>query len=230
MSATGRPEREYRSAQREGAPMTDALRTGIDLLRIAIDRAAQDKLLAYVELLDKWNRTHNLTAIREREQMITHHLLDSLAVLPHLPATVGLRVADVGSGGGMPGIPLAIARPDWHATLIDSNHKKTSFLTQAAIELPLPNVAVVTARVEDVVPLSSFDIVISRAYSTLSTFTEQTGHLLAPDGRWVAMKGALPNDEMAALPATIRVEATPLLQVPGVDGERHLVIMKMAVR
>jgi len=210
--------------------MTDALRTGIDLLRLAVDRAAQDNLLAYVALLDKWNRTHNLTAIRERAQMITHHVLDSLAVLPHLPERAGLHVADIGSGGGLPGIPLAIARPDWHVTLIDSNHKKTAFLTQAAIELPLPNVDVVTARVEDVLPPSRFDIVISRAYSTLSNFTEQTGHLLAPGGRWVAMKGMLPRDEMAALPAAISVEATPSLQVPGVDGERRLVIMKMAVR
>jgi 16S rRNA (guanine527-N7)-methyltransferase len=210
--------------------MTDALRTGIDLLRIAIDRAAQDKLYAYLALLDKWNRTHNLTAIREREQMITHHVLDSLAVLPHLPATAGLCVADIGSGGGLPGIPLAIARPDWHVTLIDSNHKKTAFLTQAAIELPLPNSDVVTARVEDVVPPSRFDVVISRAYSTLSTFTGQSGHLLAPGGRWVAMKGTLPRDEIAALPAAISVEATPSLEVPGIDGARHLVIMKMGVR
>jgi 16S rRNA (guanine527-N7)-methyltransferase len=210
--------------------MTNALRTGIDLLRIAIDRAALDKLYAYLALLDKWNRTHNLTAIRAREQMITHHVLDSLAVLPHLTATAGLRVADIGSGGGLPGIPLAIARPDWHVTLIDSNHKKTAFLTQAAIELPLPNVDVVTARVEDFVPPSRFDVAISRAYSTLSTFTEQTGRLLADGGRWVAMKGTLPRDEIAALAATISVEAMVSLQVPGVEGERHLVIMNKAVR
>jgi 16S rRNA (guanine527-N7)-methyltransferase len=230
MSATGRPEREYRSAQREGAPMTDALRAGIDVLRLSIDGAACARLLAYVALLDKWNRTHNLTAIRDPGQMITHHLLDSLAIVPHLPMRAGLRVADVGSGGGLPGIPVSIARPDWGVTLMDSNHKKTAFLIQAAIELPLPNVDVVTARVENVVPQSRFDIVVSRAYSTLRTFVEQTSQLIAPGGMWVAMKGTLPRDEIAALPAEITVEATPSLRVPGIDAERHLVIMKAATR
>lgn len=210
--------------------MTDALRAGIHILRLSLDCAAKDKLLAYVALLDKWNRTHNLTAIRDRGQMISHHLLDSLAVVPHLPARAGLRVADVGSGGGLPGIPLAIARPDWQVTLIDSNHKKTAFLNQATIELPLPNVDVLTARVENVGRPCLFDVVISRAYSTLCKFVEQSGDLLAPGGQWVAMKGGLPREEMSALPAEISVEATPSLQVPGVDGERHLVIMKIAAK
>jgi 16S rRNA (guanine527-N7)-methyltransferase len=210
--------------------MTDALRAGIDVLGLATDRSAQDKLLAYVALLDKWNRTHNLTAIRDRGQMITHHLLDSLAVVAHLPARPGLRVADVGSGGGLPGIPLAIARPDWRVTLIDSNRKKAAFLNQAAIELPLTNVDVVAARVEQFVPPLRFEVVIARAYSTLGTFIEQTQHLLAPGGRWVAMKGALPDEELAALPATVSVESTPILQVPGIGGERHLVIMKATTR
>ena len=137
--------------------MTDALRGGHRELWACPSTAPRsDRLLAYLALLDKWNRTHNLTAIRDRDVMITHHLLDSLAVLPHLPTRTGLRVVDVGSGGGLPGIPLAIARPDWHVTLIDSNHKKTAFLNQAAIELPLPNVEVVTARVENVVPAVRF--------------------------------------------------------------------------
>ncbi len=206
--------------------MTDALRAGIDVLGLAIDRAAEQKLHAYVALLDKWNRTHNLTAIRDREQMLTHHLLDSLAVLPHLPERTALRVVDVGSGGGLPGIPLAIVRPDWHVTLIDSNHKKTAFLAQAAIELPLPNVEVVADRAEQVAPSSRFDVVISRAYSTLATFIVQTQQLLAPGGRWVAMKGVLPHDEMKALDASVCIAATPALRVPGVDGERHLVIME----
>ena len=210
--------------------MTDALRTGIDVLRLAIDRGAQDKLLAYITLLDKWNHTHNLTAIRDRGQMITHHLLDSLAVVPHLPARAGLRVADVGSGGGLPGVPLAIARPTWHVTLIDSNRKKTAFLNQAAIELPLSNVEVVAARVEHFLPSRRFDVVLSRAYSTLGTFVRQSEHLLAPDGQWVAMKGSIPDDELAALPAEVRVEATLELHVPGVEGERRLVIMKAATQ
>ena len=208
--------------------MTDALRAGIDDLRLGIDDAAQEKLLAYVALLEKWNRTHNLTAIRDRGQMITHHLLDSLAVLPHVPAHAGLRVADVGSGGGLPGIPLAIARPDWSVTLIDSSHKKAAFLNQAVIELTLPNVEVVAARVEDVAPAHPFDVVMSRAYASLCTFVTQSERLLARDGRWIAMKGAVPHDEVAALPADVRVEATPALRVPGIVGERHLVIMKAA--
>ena len=190
--------------------------------------AAQRKLLAYVALLEKWNRTHNLTAIRDRAQMITHHLLDSLAVLPYLPVDAGLRVADVGSGGGLPGIPLAIARPDWRVTLIDSNHKKAAFLNQAVIELMLPNVEVVTARVEDVAPAKPFDVVMSRAYSSLETFVKQSAGLLSREGRWVAMKGAIPHDEVAALPRDVAVEATPAVRVPGMDGERHLVIMKAA--
>ncbi len=133
-------------------------------------RRRRPRLLAYLALLDKWNRTHNLTAIREPERMITHHLLDSLAVLPHLPAGAGLRVLDVGSGGGLPGIPLAIVRPDWQVALLDSNYKKAAFLRQAAIELPLPNAEVVAARVEDYAPAAAFDIAISRAFSDLAVF------------------------------------------------------------
>ena len=208
--------------------MTGALRAGIDDLGLAIDGSAQGKLFAYVALLEKWNRTHNLTAIRDRAQMITHHLLDSLAVLPYLPVHAGLRLADVGSGGGLPGIPLAIARPDWLVTLIDSNHKKTAFLNQAVIELMLPNIEVVTSRVEDVAPAKPFDVVMSRAYSSLETFVRQSAGLLAREGRWVAMKGAIPHDEVAALPRDVAVEGTPAVTVPGMDGERHLVIMKIA--
>ena len=210
--------------------MTDALRAGIDVLGLAVGHAAHGKLLAYIALLEKWNRTHSLTAIRGRDRMITHHLLDSLAVIAHLPARTGLRVADVGSGGGVPGIPLAIARSDWRVTLIDSNRKKAAFLTQAAIELALPNVDVIAARVETVMVPAGFDVVISRAYSALARFVQQTDQLRAADGRWVAMKGALPQAELAALPAAVRVEATPALRVPGVAGERHLVIMTAASR
>jgi len=206
--------------------MTDALAAGIVALGLDIDRAAQGKLGDYVALLDKWNRTHNLTAIRDPAQMITHHLLDCLAVLAHLPAGPGVRAIDVGSGGGLPGVPLAIARPRWRVTLIDSNRKKAAFLGQAAIELPLANVEVVAGRVEDYVPRTGFDVVISRAYAALATFVAQTRHLLAPDGRLFAMKGALPRAEIAALPGDIRVVATPALRVPGIDAERHLVIMK----
>jgi 16S rRNA (guanine527-N7)-methyltransferase len=206
--------------------MIDALAAGIDQLGLDVDAAAQGTLARYVVLLDKWNRTHNLTAIRDPARMITHHLLDSLAVLPHLPARSGLRIVDVGSGGGLPGIPLAIARPQSHVVLIDSNRKKAAFLSQAAIELPLANVEVVAARVENYTPSALFDVVIARAYADLATFAAQARHLLARGGRLVAMKGAHPREESAQLPNGIRLVATPRLDVPGVEGERHLAIME----
>lgn len=206
------------------------LADGVAALGLAalVGAAAQAKLLAYLVLLDKWNRTHNLTAIREPERMITHHLLDSLAVLPHLPSRGGLRLIDIGSGGGLPGIPLAVVRPDWQLTLLDSNFKKATFLRQAAIELPLPNVDVVAARVEDYQPAAGFDIAISRAFSDLAVFAGAGRRLLAPDGRLVAMKGVYPHEELAHLPAQIGVTATPSLKVPGLNGDRHLVIMERA--
>jgi 16S rRNA (guanine527-N7)-methyltransferase len=181
-----------------------------------------------VALLDKWNRTHNLTAIREPERMITHHLLDSLAVLPHLPAHGGLRVIDIGSGGGLPGIPLAIVRPDWQLALLDSNFKKAAFLRQAVIELPLPNAEVVAARVEHYAPSAAFDVAISRAFSDLAVFAAAGRSLLAPGGRLVAMKGVYPHEELAQLPSGIGVTATPSLHVPGLEADRHLVIMERA--
>jgi len=193
-----------------------------------INPGIQATLLAYLRLLEKWNRTHNLTAIRDPERMITHHLLDSLAVLPHLPSREGLRLIDIGSGGGVPGIPLAIARPDWRLTLLDSNFKKATFLRQAAIDLPLPNVEVVAARVEEYTPAAPFDIAISRAFSDLAVFAGASHRLLAPDGWLVAMKGIYPHEELAHLPAKIGVKSTPSLKVPGLDGDRHLVIMEHA--
>jgi 16S rRNA (guanine527-N7)-methyltransferase len=214
------------SAQRETAPITAALAAGLGALGLDLDPVARGKLGEYVALLEKWNRTHNLTAIRDPAQMITHHLLDSLAVLPHLPAGAAVRALDVGSGGGLPGIPLAIARPDLRITLLDSNRKKTAFLEQAAIELPLANVVVAAARVEAYAPKAAFDVVISRAYSALATFVAQTRHLLAPGGRWLAMKGTLPSEEIEGLPPTVRVVATPPLRVPGIAAKRHLVIME----
>jgi 16S rRNA (guanine527-N7)-methyltransferase len=197
-------------------------------LTALIGTEAQARLLAYLSLLDKWNRTHNLTAIREAERMITHHLLDSLAVLPHLPARARLRLIDVGSGGGLPGIPLAIVRPDWQFALLDSNFKKAAFLRQAAIELPLANVEVVSLRVQDYVPATGFDIAISRAFSDLAVFAAASGGMLVPGGRLVAMKGVYPHEELADLPPGIGVTGTPALKIPGLEGERHLVIMELA--
>jgi len=208
----------------------ERLADGIATLGLAalVGADAQARLLAYLALLDKWNHTHNLTAIREPERMITHHLLDSLAVLPHLPSRPGLRLIDIGSGGGLPGIPLAIVRPDWRLTLLDSNFKKATFLRQAAIELPLPNVEVVAERVEECARPAEFDIAISRAFSDLAVFAGAGGMLLAPGGRLVAMKGVYPHEEIAQLPAGIGVTSTPSLKIPGVEGDRHLVIMERA--
>jgi 16S rRNA (guanine527-N7)-methyltransferase len=193
---------------------------------VALPAHARDTLAAYVALLAKWNRTYNLTAIREPERMVTHHVLDSLAVLPHLPARDDLAVLDVGSGGGLPGIPLALARPRWRVVLLDANHKKGAFLQQAVIELGLANAEAVTARVEDYVANAPFDVVISRAYSDLATFARAGARHLAPGGRLAAMKGVFPDEEIAHLPADTRVVATPALVVPGLDAKRHLVIME----
>jgi len=206
-----------------GATLSD----GLAALGIALPVDARAQLTAYLTLLEKWNRTYNLTAIREPERMITHHVLDALAVLPHLPRRDGLRVLDVGTGGGVPGIPLAIARPAWHVTLLDPNHKKGAFLTQAAIELKLTNVDVAVSRVEDFVPEAPYDIVISRAFSDLATFVDASARHLAPGGRLVAMKGVHPDEELAELPATVRVVSAPSLQVPGLHAARHLIVMEL---
>ena len=192
---------------------------------------AREKLGAYIGLLAKWNRTYNLTAIREPDRMVTHHVLDALAVLPHLQGGTTrstLSVLDVGSGGGVPAIPLAIARPAWRVVALDSSHKKGAFLQQAAIELKLPNLEAVTARVEDYRPAAPFDIVISRAFSDLATFAASSACHLAEGGRLVAMKGVHPDEEIAQLPPDIRVVASPSLKVPGLDGERHLILMERA--
>ena len=196
---------------------------------VPLPREARDRLAAYLDLLAKWNRTYNLTAIREPERMITHHVLDSLAVLPHLPqanGTRGLSLLDVGSGGGVPAIPLAIARPEWRVVALDSSHKKGAFLQQAVIELALQNVEAIVARVEDYRPVAPFDVVISRAFSDLATFARSGARHLAAGGRLVAMKGVHPHEEIAQLPPEFRVVAALGLTVPGFDAERHLIVMQ----
>lgn len=199
------------------------LAAGLDALGVSVDAAAQDKLLAYLALLEKWNRVYNLTAIREPDRMLSHHVLDSLAVVPHIG---GGAIADVGSGAGLPGIPLALARSDWAITLIESNHKKSAFLKQAAIELALANVDVREERVENVEPAASYDVVISRAFSDLAEFATLTGRLCARNGVLVAMKGVYPYEELAAVPGSYRVEKVVPLKVPGLSAERHLVILR----
>ena len=205
--------------------MKATLAAGIRALGLDIDNAAQSALLAYLGLLEKWNRTHNLTAIGNAERMITHHLLDSLAVVPHLPRASGLRIADVGSGGGLPGIPIAISRPAWRVTLIETSRKKAAFLQQAAIELPLPNVEVVSARVENYRPTQPFDVAISRAYSSLANFAHHALHLVSDGGRLFAMKGTYPREEIEALPLGTKLVNALALAVPGVEAQRHLIVI-----
>lgn len=185
-------------------------------------------LARYLELLDKWNRVYNLTAIRDADRMVTHHLLDALAVLPHLPGETSFRLLDIGSGAGLPGIPLAIARPEWHVTVLDSNHKKGAFMQQAVAELGTANVEVRICRVEDFAPAQRYDAVISRAFSDLTTFAQAGLRLLAPGGRLVAMKGIFPHEEIRELPADVRVLDTPTVSVPGLAAERHLVVLEPA--
>ncbi len=202
---------------------TMSLQYGLTELGIALPEAVQAQLLAFRDLLLKWNKTYNLTALRDPDQAISHHLLDSLAILPHVSAG---GLLDVGSGGGLPGIPLAIARPGLPVRMVDTVQKKASFLQQAAIQLDLKNVAVDHARVEELT--GQYSQISSRAFAELTLFVELTRHLLAPDGRWLAMKGVRPDAEIAVLPEWVKVEAIIPLLVPGLGAERHLIIMKAA--
>ncbi|AXS81267.1 16S rRNA (guanine(527)-N(7))-methyltransferase RsmG [Dechloromonas sp. HYN0024] len=199
----------------------NALAGGLAALDIALPPEAQQKLMAFRDLLLKWNKTYNLTALRDPAQAISHHLLDSLAILPHVGPG---NLLDVGSGGGLPGIPLAIARSDLAVSMVDTVQKKTTFLQQAVIELALKNVTVHHARVEEMP--GQYAQISSRAFAEIGLFISLTRHLLAPDGRWLAMKGVRPDDELQALPADIMVEAIIPLTVPGLDAERHLIILK----
>jgi 16S rRNA (guanine527-N7)-methyltransferase len=200
---------------------TIALAAGLAELGIALPADTQQKLLAFRDLLLKWNKTYNLTALRDPEQAISHHLLDSLAILPYVGAG---SLLDVGSGGGLPGIPLAIARPELSVSMVDTVQKKATFLQQASIELGLKNVAVHHARVEEM--QGQYAQISSRAFAEIGLFIDLTRHLLAPSGRWLAMKGQRPDDELKALPADIAVEAIVPLTVPGLAAERHLIILR----
>jgi 16S rRNA (guanine527-N7)-methyltransferase len=194
-----------------------ALDRGLGELQLALGPEARERLLDYMALLVKWNRTYNLTAIRDPLAMVAHHLLDSLAVAPHLPLGAGARLADAGSGAGLPGIPLAIARPDWHVALAEANQKKAAFLRQATIELRLSNVEVQEGRVEAWRPQPLFDVVISRAFAALADFIAACRHLLTPAGVLAAMTGVAPS----ALKTQCRLIP---LRVPQLDAQRHLVL------
>ena len=198
-----------------------ALAAGLADLGITLPDEAQRKLLAFRDLLLKWNKTYNLTALRDPEQAISHHLLDSLSILPHVGSG---PLLDVGSGGGLPGIPLAIARPDLPVGMVDTVQKKATFLQQASIELDLKNVAVHHARVEEM--QGQYAQISSRAFAEIALFVALTRHLLAPGGRWLAMKGQRPDDELKALPDDIAFEAIVPLDVPGLAAERHLIILR----
>lgn len=203
----------------------EQLAAGVAALDLALPDGAQDRFLAYLALLDKWNRVYNLTAVRDPGRMVSHHLLDSLAAVPWFKAG---RVLDVGSGGGLPGIPLAIARPDLRVTLIDSVAKKTAFLLQAKAELGLANLDVATGRVEDFRPQAGFDMIVSRAFSDLPLFVARTRHLLAPGGVWLAMKGGMADEEIALLGPGVKVSANHTLVVPGLDASRRLIVLEPA--
>lgn len=199
---------------------------GLVSMGIAVSPAQRQRLAAHLELIAKWNRVHNLTAIRGTDQMVTLHLLDSLSILPQLEAA--RSVADVGTGPGFPGIPIAIVRDDAAVTLVESSHKKCSFLQQAKTELALGNVSIACERVEHFNPSARFDAVVSRAFSDLPDFIAQAGHLLAPGGKLIAMKGVYPFDEIARVPSTHRVSQVLELNVPSLDAKRHLVVLEAA--
>ena len=203
--------------------LASELQQGITALRLKLSPQDLQRLLDYLALLRKWNKVYNLTALREPQKMVSHHLLDCLAVVPHIEAH---RILDVGSGAGLPGIPLAIARDDWHLTLLDSSHKKAVFLKQAAIELKLSNVTVCCERVEAWLPEQKFELIISRAFSDLAEFVTLSKHLLHEGGSFAAMKGVYPHEEIAQLPDGYRLERVIPLKIPGFKAQRHLVMVK----
>ena len=199
------------------------LQSGLKEMGLDLSGGQLDKLLAYVEMLKKWNKTYNLTALRDESQIISHHLLDSLTLPPYLEGAQ--TMLDVGSGGGQPGIPAAVCRPDLQITLLDANTKKTSFLQQAAIELELKNVRVVSGRVEAVQGLRA-DVITSRAFAELADFVNWTAHLLQDGGCWAAMKGVYPAAEIDRLPDSVCVECVDKIRVPQLNAERHMVILR----
>jgi 16S rRNA (guanine527-N7)-methyltransferase len=198
------------------------LAEGVAELGVALPPGAERRLLEYLALLHKWNRVYNLTAVRETSRMVSQHLLDCLAVAPHLKADT---ILDVGSGPGLPGIPLALAAPRVHVTLLESSQKKSAFLQQAKLELGLANVAVVCERVETWRPGRAFETVISRAFSDLAEFVNLAGRHAAAGGRLAAMKGIYPHEEITQLPPGWALESAVPLSVPGLRARRHLLLL-----
>lgn len=205
--------------------VAQGLDDGLAQLGIADRDRLIDPLMRFLALLAKWNRVFSLTAVDTPESAVSVHLLDSLAVVPHIDAA---RVLDVGTGPGLPGIPLALARPDARVVLLEANAKKCAFLRQCVAELRMSNVEVVQQRAEAWRSVPGFPAIVSRAFASLADFLRLTRHLLAPGGRWFAMKGVLPTDELGALPVWARVERTLPLAVPGLNAQRHLIIAGLA--
>lgn len=206
------------------AALAKVLSDGIVEMQLDVSAEQQAKLMGYLQLMHKWNAVYNLTSLRDPMQMVTHHLLDSLAAVP---AFAGARnVLDVGAGGGLPGIVLAITRPDMKVAMIDTVHKKTAFLTQVKAELGLSNVSVHTMKVQDLAVSDKFDVITSRAFADLSDFVNWSGHLLAEGGRFIALKGVAPSEERERLPQEWKVASLQPLQVPRLGAERHLVFIE----
>ena len=201
----------------------DQLAQGLADMQLTLDESARSKLLAFLALLNKWNRAYNLTAVRDTKQMVSRQLLDSLSILPFVTTE---HLLDVGAGGGLPGIPLAIVRPQSRFTLLDSNSKKTRFLTQCVLELGLSNVEIIHGRAEQCQPQQPFQQISSRAFTALDKLVDWCGDLLANDGEFLAMKGQFPDDEVTALPESWRVTRQQVLSVPGSEGDRHLLIVQ----
>jgi 16S rRNA (guanine527-N7)-methyltransferase len=206
------------------ASLCKVLADGARALQLNLSDAQIAQLMDFLALLSKWNAVYNLTAVRDPAQMVTQHLLDSLAAVPAFDDAK--NVLDVGAGGGLPGIVLAIARPDMRVSMIDTVHKKTAFLTQVKVELGLKNVTVHTARVEQLQVAEKFDVITSRAFAELADFVNWSGHLLSNCGRFIAMKGVLPQEEITRLPAGWRVAEVRPLNVPGLNAERHLIFIQ----
>jgi 16S rRNA (guanine527-N7)-methyltransferase len=206
------------------ASLCKVLADGARALQLNLGDAQIAQLMDFLALLSKWNAVYNLTAVRDPAQMVTQHLLDSLAAVPAFEDAK--NVLDVGAGGGLPGIVLAIARPDMRVSMIDTVHKKTAFLTQVKAELGLKNVTVHTARVEQLQVAEKFDVITSRAFAELADFVNWSGHLLSNCGRFIAMKGVLPQEEITRLPAGWRVAEVRPLNVPGLNAERHLIFIQ----
>jgi len=205
----------------------EIIERGLVQLGVAASAEGIAALVQYIDLIVKWNKVYNLTAIQDPARMATDHILDSSAIVPHIRPE---RILDIGSGAGLPGIPVAILRPQWRVTMLDANNKRCAFLRQAVIELGLQNAEVACERIENHRPLRLFDTVVSRAFAETALFARVAVSCLAPDGLMLAMKGTYPHDELSHLPPEVGVREVVKTDVPGLGAQRHLVIMTKALQ